>query len=597
MLRRYMSQLLFTQRGSYSVERLFAFNEYCRHTSVWRTLAVCFLFSIPPLFTSIALELIPLQDPLKGAKANYGAWMRQFFIAFVCSTAACVEINELVPRLALSAARILVVAFVTSCGYILVMFYVAICWTYPIPFSLVIGTIPCATFLIFFFLLAVGLRRFRSDALLRQQLLRQFDIINAQALITFVYPVFSAIYFRVPPHYKPFFVMLLPVIKFSMQQFFAWFANDLVDHQPGVVVFCVKVFNSLYSAKSMQSAGGSAHLTTFVIIAFDILDFAIILRHLHHEMTRTDQRLHNIINRRVLHSFTHPKDDQVLLEVVMKLCEEPGVLSSVMHDGAPIIRLQSTIRHALTTQRQSIIDRISRVEYERTQTPHTRATAWPMSSNLSQIVPVADGTANPVAAKNQSNQEMTLREKHDFVHAVLKMLFECEYYLLTQYVKCIVPTMYIIYIVIVSHLPSAEYYPELRGLTTHQNTAAIFNILLYTALEVVTFALLHAAIKWRCGFSPTYLLAFVLENQALEFQGRLFLWYVFLLELTLVHFGKHAQLCRIVLKTQMITFCFCRCGFLTSIRLGKIRQARMTKDITPNRTYALDHLSVCVLDA
>lgn len=572
MVHRAWNQLLFIQRGSYSVERLFAFNEYCRHTPLWRALAVCFLFSMPPLLVSIAIELIPLQDPLKGAMANYGAWIRQFFIAFICSTAACVQINELAPQLSLSGARILVSAFATCCSYMVVMLIIANYWTYPIPFGFVIGTVPCAIFLIFFFLFAVGFRRFRSDALLRRQLIRQFDIINAQSSLSIVYPVFSAVYYQISQYYKPFFVLLLPVIKFLMQQFFAWFANDLVDHQPGIVVFGVKVFNSLYSAKSMQSAGGSAHITTFIIMAFDIVDFVIILRRIHCEMTRVDRWLQTILNRRVLHSFIHPGDSQVLLDVVVRLCEEPGVLSTDVHEGAPIIRLQSDIKHSLAHDRQSIIERISRPEYERTTprslSPHNPVIGWSTSAHLNQIVPTTDDISPPTIRSSNKRPEMTLREKHDFVHAVLKMLFQCEYYLLTEYVKCIVPIMYVVYLVIVLRLPSAEYYPELQGLSSRQSTTTILNILLYAGLEVLTLLLLHIAIKWRCGFSPTYLLAFVLENQALEFQSRLFLWYVFLLELTLKHFGTDIypllSLCNMLMIVQ-----FCRCGFFVSLCLGK----------------------------
>lgn len=535
-------QLLFTQRGSYSVERLFAFNDYSSHMPIWRAFAVCFLFSIPPLVVSVGLELIPLQNPHEGARANYGAWVRQSLMAFICSTAAIVQMNQLVPQLALSATRILVTSFATAGCYILVMFTVADYWIYPIPFSLVLGTVPCAVFLVFFFLAAVGFRRFGSDAILRQQLFKQFGAIIAAALLSIVYPVFSAIYYHVPVNYKPFFVLLLPALKFFMQQFFAWIARDLVDHQPGIVVFLVKVFNSLYSAKSMQTAGGSAYITTFVIVAFDLIDFAILLRRLHRRMIQVDLWLQIVTKRNVFQSFiSHPGGNEVLNGIAMKLCEEPGVLSSVVYEGAPVIRLQSAIRHSLTNNRQRTIDRISRAEYARTTSGSRKSViGWPTSPNLNQVSPITDEMSDPepmTARLSSKSQPMTLRERHDFVHAVLKIHFECEYNLLTVYVKCIVPVVYVIYMVIVFHLPSAQYYPELRGLTIHQNTVNVMNILVYAGLEFATFFLLHCAIKWRCGFSPTYLLAFVLENQALEFQSRLFLWYTFLLELTLTHFG------------------------------------------------------------
>lgn len=553
-------QLFFTQRGSYSVERLFAFNDYCSRTPQWRTIAVCFLFSVPPLVVSIGLELIPLQDPHEGARANYGAWIRQTLISFICSTAAIVQMNQLVPRLALSVTQILVPSTATACCYILVMFTIADNWIYPVPFGLVLGTIPCAVFLVFFFLVAVGFRRFRSDTILRQQLYKQFGTINAAALISIVYPVFSAIYYHVPVHSKPFFVVLLPVIKLFMQQFFAWFARDLVDHQPGIVVFLVKVFNSLYSAKSMQTAGESARFTTLVIVAFDLIDFALILRRLHRRMVKVDQWLEIIMRRRVFQSFTSSGGNHVLICIAMKLCKEPGVLSSVVYEGAPVIRLQSSVKHSLTIHRQRTIDRISRAEYERTSPGSRRTTIGrPTSLHLNQVAPIPDDALHSVAMNarlNVKSQTMSLREKHDFVHAVLKIHFDCEYNLLSVYVKCIVPVIYVIYMVIVFHLPSAKYYPELLNLTAGQNTSAVLNILVYAGLEFVTFSLLHTAIKWRCGFSPTYLLAFVLESQALEFQSRLLLWYVFLLELTLTHFGKklHADLFSVVSLMCLLYF-------------------------------------------
>lgn len=132
---------------------------------------------------------------------------------------------------------------------------------------------------------------------------------------------------------------------------------------------------------------------------------------------------------------------------------------------------------------------------------------------------------------------MTLSESQNQLHVPLKLLFECEYHLLVKYVECTVPMMYAIYVAIVQQLPSARYYPETHQLDAHESQAIVINLLVYAGLEMALFLLLHAVIKRRCGFSPTYLLAFVLESQLLELQGRLFLWYIFLLELSLFHFG------------------------------------------------------------
>lgn len=108
VLRRASERLHFSQRGSYSVERMHAFDSYCKQTPLWRAIAVCLLFSLPALLISIALELIPLQNPFDGVKANHGAWIRLFFIALIGTIALFVQINQLAPQLSLSATRILV---------------------------------------------------------------------------------------------------------------------------------------------------------------------------------------------------------------------------------------------------------------------------------------------------------------------------------------------------------------------------------------------------------------------------------------------------------------------------------------------------------
>lgn len=44
----------------------------------------------------------------------------------------------------------------------------------------------------------------------------------------------------------------------------------------------------------------------------------------------------------------------------------------------------------------------------------------------------------------------------------------------------------------------------------------------------------------RFGFSPLYLLAVVLEHQVVELEARLLVWFTYVLELTLVHYGTRS---------------------------------------------------------
>lgn len=120
----------------------------------------------------------------------------------------------------------------------------------------------------------------------------------------------------------------------------------------------------------------------------------------------------------------------------------------------------------------------------------------------------------------------------------LKLLFQCEYHALVKYVEAAIPLCYCVYVSVLEHLPSRKYYPEMRHMTAAAVEDTIIHIIAYAGLEIVLFCVMHFLMKWRRGFSPAYLLAFVLEHQATEFLARLLIWFSFVLQFTLVHNGK-----------------------------------------------------------
>lgn len=69
-----------SHRGSYSIERMQAFDDYWCNTSILRVSTVCLALSFPAFLVSLLIKFIPVQDPLDGWKANYGVWVR-FFVA------------------------------------------------------------------------------------------------------------------------------------------------------------------------------------------------------------------------------------------------------------------------------------------------------------------------------------------------------------------------------------------------------------------------------------------------------------------------------------------------------------------------------------
>jgi hypothetical protein len=153
------------------------------------------------------------------------------------------------------------------------------------------------------------------------------------------------------------------------------------------------------------------------------------------------------------------------------------------------------------------------------------------------------------------------------------MLFHLEYLALVAYIESVIPLLYAVYLTILYQLPSAKYYPHSQSLTAEKLRSTIGSIVVYASVEIVTLVLLHVLLKHRFGFSLMYQLAFVLENEMEQLQGRLFVWIIGLLQLTLVHYGKVAVVVQYKSPTNTSFFQ----EWISRLRLPgciRIRQAR-----------------------
>lgn len=89
---------------------------------------------------------------------------------------------------------------------------------------------------------------------------------------------------------------------------------------------------------------------------------------------------------------------------------------------------------------------------------------------------------------------------------------------------------YSIYVAVLCQLPSAEYYSKKKGISSTRVATMVLNVLAYHGWSFYRLWL-HVAVKKKFGFSPVYMLAFVLENQALDLFGR---------DLVCVHSASHS---------------------------------------------------------
>lgn len=145
--------------------------------------------------------------------------------------------------------------------------------------------------------------------------------------------------------------------------------------------------------------------------------------------------------------------------------------------------------------------------------------------------------SKPLGHEDCALHNMSVGTKHDIVSLAMKLLFECEFRVLVEFLESIVPIIYAMYVAIMSQLSSAQYYPETSGKSATQIETMVLNITLYASMEAFSFLCMQLWVQWKSSLSATHVLAFVIENQTQELSGRLFVWCISLLQFTLVHFG------------------------------------------------------------
>ncbi|ETL81653.1 hypothetical protein L917_18072 [Phytophthora nicotianae] len=163
-----------------------------------------------------------------------------------------------------------------------------------------------------------------------------------------------------------------------------------------------------------------------------------------------------------------------------------------------------------------------------------------MNSRASVVQPGSMVSYANNMAPNAPKSTVGLKTKSnvDILYESLEVLFTAECLILTEYLETFVPVLYGTYILVMVHLPSAQYHTEMEGVTTENVSDKVQNVFIYATLELASLAVL-TGIMWRnCGIRALYQLAFVLETQAALVQSKLMLWVLMTLTYRVTHFGK-----------------------------------------------------------
>ncbi|KAG3110180.1 hypothetical protein PI125_g10246 [Phytophthora idaei] len=500
--------------GKYSIERLFALEEYARKTKLLRAICVCIGTPIPTAALAVIQESIPLQDPTKGWRENYGFWIRAAILAMLM---ACVVVGQMSDRLhchsGICSAHLL----------------------FPVPFFvLTLAPLFYTSYVVVFRILAGG-RIFQHILASRVEFFRYIKFLVAENVVACTYPAYEAL-FRLAQgtHCQLPVIFLLPITKMALKNMMLQCAVQMEDMTPEAVIFTVDFFNAVYVSSCMQSA--TSLVSVVAIIATDLPQTAFMLYGLHQRTTRTRQRLRQVIGG--------SRNDN-LMDAPCYLCQDPERFDRQTRKG---IRIYSCLPHLLSTEKKALLDKLDQV-------PQTRDCRAPKASNcvrhwlwlsyrveaihpaVNDSEPATKTLASPMRSSGARKNSESFPTRRLALGESLETLFSLECIVVTAYLEAVTPIFYCCYVLVMVQLPSSQYHMKLTGITSDNAGSKVQSLFVFGLFQIASFVVLALVIKRNCGIHALQQLAFVIETQTSLIQGKLMGWMVITLCFRVVHFG------------------------------------------------------------
>ncbi|ETM55103.1 hypothetical protein L914_01638 [Phytophthora nicotianae] len=492
------------------------------------------------MITLVALqELIPLQDPSEGWHANDGFWIRTIILAFVVGHTIVGQARYMIDGVVISAIRLTLLSACAAAMFTVCAAAITAYVIFPVPFF-VLTMAP-----MFYLLLIIAVRFIVGKHIVHEmvahsdQLIRYVIFVCAQVTLAFVYPSYESL-FRAAEgtQYQMLVILLLPIIKVAVKNMMLRCTAHMEDMIPEAVIFTVDFFNTLYVATCMQSASSVVAVTGITVT--DLLQTCVMLYGLHRRTAWIRPKLQEITNM--------PSDRNCVLTMVSALCKDADKFSRQIRYG---IRIRSCLPHLISEENKAhlqslneisdqaprvikpaaepVVDRMER----RTYTCNFRLLCTRIRKD--RVLPVLPSAGNP--GSERTNVPSARTKRSTVLNDTLETLFTTECIVVASYLEAIVPLFYCNYILLMVHLPSAQYHTEMAGVNLENVGSTVFPVLIFGLLQLVSFGLLVVVIQRNFGPRALYQLAFVLETQMALVQGKLMLWMVVTFSFRVVHFG------------------------------------------------------------
>lgn len=94
----------------------------------------------------------------------------------------------------------------------------------------------------------------------------------------------------------------------------------------------------------------------------------------------------------------------------------------------------------------------------------------------------------------------------------LELLYHSEFILLVEFIECAVPFLYVVYLLIIFHMPNARFNPDVAHVSAERLRQIVVSIMVYALLELGSLCYFHVVFKRRFNISAFHQLGLFLRE-------------------------------------------------------------------------------------
>ncbi|ETL43248.1 hypothetical protein L916_06198 [Phytophthora nicotianae] len=248
------------------------------------------------------------------------------------------------------------------------------------------------------------------------------------------------------------------------------------------------------------------------------------------------------------------------LQVVLMIRDIDVIRKRIADTGSEIVQLRKNDkfasklpgdRFATTSMLPRATDIFQRYTFDRLKYDSTSAKKYgdprasdltiPRQQNSVLVAPLDSGPLDNPFDPSTKTMGDTLSEleqlERKYASLVRTLMYASEFAILTAYAEVITPIVYSLYLFTVFHMPNRDYYSQIASMDSNHLAKTVVNVLLYSLVELTSFAALTQTLKRRLNFSTMHQLVFVLDRQMIHVQTAIILWVFYTTQISLEHCG------------------------------------------------------------